>query len=91
LQRETALLILDDLHITIKIPDQSRLNDTRAVVKIIPVVLLDQLIDEVKWNNHNVGSDDVSLNNTLPVFHPGSGSLKTFLSPLADSALGATG
>jgi hypothetical protein len=84
------LLILDYLHESIKIPDQSGIYDVGAVVKIVPVVLSDQLIDEVEWINHNVGSNDVSLNNHLLVFHPGSGSLKNCLSPLADFALGAT-
>jgi hypothetical protein len=90
LQHETALLILDYLHESIKIPDQFGIYDAGAAVKIVPVVLPDQLIDEVEWGNHNVGSEDVSRNNHLPVFHPRSGSLKTCLSPLADFALGAT-
>jgi hypothetical protein len=54
------------------------------------MVLLDQLIDEVKRSNHDIGSHNILLNKQLPIFHLGSGSLKTFLNSLANSVLGAT-
>jgi hypothetical protein len=91
LQHETALLILDYLHVSIKSSDQSGIDDAGADVEKLPVILLDHLISEGEWRYHNVGSNDVSLNNHLYVFHPGFGSLKTCLSPLVDSALGAVG
>jgi hypothetical protein len=46
LQREIALLILDYLHVSIKISNQSRINDAGANVEKLPVILLDHLINE---------------------------------------------
>jgi hypothetical protein len=50
------------------------------------IVILSTECSQSKTNN-NVGSDDISLDDHLPVLHPGSGSLETFLSPLANSLL----
>jgi hypothetical protein len=41
LQCETALLILYDLHVPIEIPDQSGIDNTGAVVQVIPMILPD--------------------------------------------------
>jgi hypothetical protein len=91
LQRETVLLILDYRHVSIKISGQSGMDYAGANVEKLLVILLDHLISEGEWRYHNIGSNDISLNNYLSVFHSGFGSLKTCLSPLADSALGAAG
>jgi hypothetical protein len=87
--REFALVILDYLHVSIKILNQYGIDDARVDVEKLPMILLDHLINEGEWRYHNVGSNDVSLNNHLHVFYPGSSSLKICLSPPVDSALGA--
>jgi hypothetical protein len=62
LQSKFALVILDHLHISIKILNQSGINGARAGVKIAPMVLPDQLIYEVERSNHDIGSHNISLN-----------------------------
>jgi hypothetical protein len=91
LQRETTLLILDYLHESIKILDQYGIYDIGAIVEKLPVILLDHLINEGERRYHNVSFNDISLDNNLPVFFSGFGSLNACLSPLADSVLGAVG
>jgi hypothetical protein len=51
------------------------------------MVLPDQLINEVKRRNHNIGSEDVSLNDHGSGFHPGPGGYDALISPLPDPRL----
>jgi hypothetical protein len=89
LQSKTTLLILNDLQISIEITNQSGIHNTRAVVRIIPMVLLNQLINKVKRRNHNVGSEDISLNDHGFGFHPHPGGSYTIICPLPDPTLRA--
>jgi len=79
LQGETALLILNNLQKSIEIQDQSGIDNTRALVQIIPMVILNQLINKIKWKNHNIGSEDISLYDHRSGFHPGLGGSYAFL------------
>jgi hypothetical protein len=85
LQYKTILLILDNLHVSIKISKQSRIDNAGTDVEKLPMILLDHLINEREWRYHNIGSNNVSLNNHLSVFYPGHGSLKSYICPSSHS------
>jgi hypothetical protein len=90
MQSETALLILNNLQKSIEILDQSGIDNTRALVQIIPMVLPDQLINKIKQKKRNVGYVDVSLNDHTSGLHPSLAGSYAFLYPLSNHALRAT-
>jgi hypothetical protein len=66
LQSKSALVILDHLLISIKIPN-SGINGAEARVKDDLNVLPDQLIYEVERSNNDIGSHNILLNKHLPI------------------------
>jgi hypothetical protein len=59
--------------------DQFGIDNIGALVQIISMVLPDQLINKIKWRNHNVCSEDISLNDHRFGLHLGPGGNYAFL------------
>jgi hypothetical protein len=76
-----------NLQKSIEVPDQSGIDNAEALVLIIPMVLPDQLINKIKRRNHNVCSEDVSLNDHKSGFHLGPCGSDAFLCPPSDPTL----
>jgi len=72
LKNHPGVIILNNLEISITQSDQPGEYNTGTVVKISPVVSLDNLVDTVQRSHHNVCTNNVPLGNDSSVHNFGS-------------------
>jgi hypothetical protein len=87
LKNQPPVIILNNLEISIKQSNQPSEHNACTVVKISPVVVLDNLVDNVQRSHHNVCTNNVSLGNDNSVHNFGSQGCQISFCPLSNSTL----
>jgi hypothetical protein len=91
LKDNATVVILHNLQMSVEFSDQLGEHDASTIVKVSPIICLNDLIDDIKGCYHNIRLDDIPLWNDWPVCYFGSGSCNAFLCPLLDLGLRAIG
>jgi hypothetical protein len=90
LKNHLAVIILNNLEISIKQFDQPSEHNTSTVVKISPMVGLDNIVDTIQRSHHNACTNNVLLGNDSSVHNFGFQGYQISFCPLSDSALWTT-
>jgi hypothetical protein len=72
---------------SIEFSDKPGEHDVGTIMKVVSVIGLDNLTDNVQGSYQNISSNNIPFWNDWHVHYFGSGSYHIFLCPLSDSVL----
>jgi hypothetical protein len=87
LKDNAIFLILHNLQVHIELSDQPSEHDTGTIAEVVPVIYLNDVINNIKGCHHNINPNYIPLWNNWHVCYSGSESCNAFLCPLANSML----